>query len=827
MSSRQSSKSPIVIAAILGPVLAMLALPVFAQVVKKSQSSLDKLAFAKPELRLSQTLADADAIKEPLANRADLARFRSQYGPAWHFLIDKRTGHLNLLSGGAIPFIPGPANKLQEESFAASCKAPSCIPVARMESLARNFLTQNRGALQVNPDELVLDPLGAAPVGNSIYFLRFQWARGGVSVEGGSVFLAINNGNLIQIGVQNIGNITLDPKPTVSSEKAWQVLRSYAAGSSDKDEVLDRGTLAILPITPKGMNPDSLDVPFGKMIDYVLVYKLVFRRPGVLGAWEGIVDAHTGELLRFRDSNVYGHIQGGVYKTDAPQTEVSMPFPKADYGASLFADPLGNFPATAGTSTLTGLNTGAVGNSGGVKINDTCGAISLAATGTGLIDFGGSGGTDCTTPGSGGAGNTHAARTQYWNVSEIKMKAISYLPTNTWLQGQLQDNVNLNQTCNAYWSPTLHNLNFFKSGGGCGNSGELPGVSLHEWGHGMDQNDGSGVVDDNKPIESRADWTAILQTHQSCAGGGFFAAGNCSGYGDACTSCTGIRDADYAMHTHPTPWTPQNNGQANPGYSCSPGFYNGPCGWEDHCESGIPTQALWDFVNRDLVGAPTNLPLVSAWQLEDRLFYTGMPQSTNMYTCTGAATKTSDGCAAGSLYNVMRAIDDDGDGVANGTPHAAAIFAALNRHGIACGAAGDPANQNQTSCPSLTTPTLTASVNSHQGRFELDHRRRQRHALLRLPQRNGLQRGLHADRHGERADAHLLRHSGRQRAHLLLSHRGRDGQRFLRQHPERLHHHHRQPACRSGFLRPRLDQLRGQLRHRSAAVHQPHVLVLQ
>ena len=38
------------------------------------------------------------------------------------------------------------------------------------------------------------------------------------------------------------------------------------------------------------------------------------------------------------------------------------------------------------------------------------------------------------------------------------------------------------------------------------------------------------------------------------------------------------------------------------------------------------------------------------------------------------------GCGAGSLYTVMRAIDDDGDGVGNGTPHAAAIFAALNRY---------------------------------------------------------------------------------------------------------------------------------------------------
>ncbi len=709
MRSHHGRKGPIMRVITLGLVLAALSLPALAQVVKKVKPDLDKLIMTKRELRLSQTLTDSETIKEQrLVYRADMSRFQSEYGPSWRFLIDERTGRANLLEGGAIPFIPGPANKLRWQEFGKDCNSPSCIPLAKMESLAKQFLVRNRGALQVNPEELVLDPVGAAPVGNSIYFMRFQWVHGGVPVEGGSVFFAINNGNLIQVGVKNIADINLDPKPTVSLERAWQALGSYVGGMDDKDEVLNKGSLAIIPITPKGLDPDTFDVPFGKMIDYVLVYKLAFRRPGVLGTWEALVDAHTGELIRFRDSNDYGHIQGGVYKTDKPQTEVTMPFPKADYGAG-YADTSGDFPGIAGTSTMTGLNAGGVGVSGGVKINDNCGAISLSANVVGLIDFGSSGGTDCTTPGVGGAGNTHAARTQYWNVTEIKMKAITYLPNNAWLQGQLQDVVNLNQLCNAFWDGTK--LNFFKSGGGCNNTGELPGVSLHEWGHGMDSNDGSGMGADNKPIESRADWTAIMQTHQSCTGSGFYAMGNCSGYGDACTACSGIRDADWAQHTHPTPWTPQNNGQVDPGYSCFPGGYQGPCGWEDHCESGIATQALWDFVNRDLVGAPTNLDLVTAWQLEDRLFYTGMPQSTNMYTCTGNMTKTSNGCGAGSLYTVMRAIDDDGDGTANGTPHAAAIFAALNRHGIACGAANDLTNQNQTSCPSLTTPTLTGTAN--------------------------------------------------------------------------------------------------------------------
>ncbi len=613
MSSSDGRKGPFTQGVTLGLVLAVLAPPALAQVVKKGRSPLDKLTMVKRELRLSQTLTDAEAIKEPLAYGADIKRFRSEYGSSWRFLIDERTGRANLVEGGAIPFIPGPANKLRWQDFGTDCDRPSCIPRAKMESLAREFLVRNRVALQVNPDELVLDPVGTVPVGNSVYFVRFQWAHGGVPVEGGSVFLAINNGNLIQVGVTNIGGIKLDSKPTVSIETAWEVLKSYVGGMNERDEVLNRGALAIIPITPQGLDPDALKVPFGKMIGYVLVYKLTFRRQGVPGTWEALVNAHTGELVRFIDTNVYGHIQGGVYKTDAPQTEVTMPFPKADYGAGIYANASGDFPGVSGTSTMAGLNTGGAGVSGGVRITDTCGAISLAGNAIGLIDFGNQAGigTDCTTPGVGGAGNTHAARTQDWNVTEIKMKAITYLPTNTWLQGQLQDIVNINQACNAYWSPSSLNLNFFRTGTvpsgyfgpftqTCGNTGELPGVSLHEWGHGMDSNDGSGTGTDNVPIESRADWTAILQTHQSCTGAGFAtnrsplpAYGlNCPGYGNACTGCTGIRDANFASHSTPTAWTPQNKGTVwAPGSQCTSGAYFGPCGWEDHCESGIATQA--------------------------------------------------------------------------------------------------------------------------------------------------------------------------------------------------------------------------------------------
>jgi len=195
---------------------------------------------------------------------------------------------------------------------------------------------------------------------------------------------------------------------------------------------------------------------------------------------------------------------------------------------------------------------------------------------------------------------------------------------------------------------------------------------------------------------------AALHLHDSCVGRGFLLSGNCGGYGDACLNCTGIRDIDYMQHAGHTPWSAANYGTL---WQNSGSSYYGPCGIGSHAEGGIAAQALWDFANRKLTAAPFYMDDRSAWLVADRLWYLVIPTlGYDMYTCT---IPTSNGCGGSSLFTVMKAIDDDGDGTANGTPHAGAIFSALADHNIACGAAGDPTNQNQSSCPTLSAPTLT------------------------------------------------------------------------------------------------------------------------
>ena len=337
-----------------------------------------------------------------------------------------------------------------------------------------------------------------------------------------------------------------------------------------------------------------------------------------------------------------------------------------------------------------------------IKVTDSCGSSSLSGTAPANLAYGSSTGTDCTTPGVGGAGNTHAARSTYYHLTVWKQKAMAWLPSNTWLTGQLGDKVNLSQTCNAYWSGTA--VNFFKSGGGCSNTGELPTVFLHEVGHGLDDNDGSPSSSVGSS-EAYGDLSGVLATHDSCLGKNFIPGQNCSGYGNACTSCTGIRDADYLKHSTQTPAKPSNL-SASSGFHCSlDSSYPGPCGYEGHCESYIMSEVGWDLAASATYGLRAQVDANTAWFIADRLFWLTRPTAAESYSCPSVTT--ANGCGTSNWYQCYLVADDDNGNLSDGTPHANSIYLAFNNHAIACTTG---VHTNSTSCTiSQTAPTLTAS----------------------------------------------------------------------------------------------------------------------
>jgi hypothetical protein len=503
----------------------------------------------------------------------------------------------------------------------------------------------------------------------------------------------VNHGNLIQFGTENLPPSHVPtPKAKLTRDEALAIVSDYIGGFHATDSFVDAGSLRLLPTAVEDKSSGE-GFAFGRGRGLTAAWQITFRRDGEGGTWQARVDARTGEVLSLMDTNDYAQATGGA-KILGTATSVPMPFTNLSSGGFANAAGVYTFGGGALTSSLSGQY---------VRIVDNCGSISLSANGVGDLPFGTSTGTDCTTPGLGGAGNTHSARTQYYHVNRAKEQARGWLPTNTWINSQLTVNVNINLTCNAFWNGST--INFYRSGGGCGNTGEIEGVSLHEYGHGLDGNDGNGSAPDKGTGETYGDWTAALATHSSCVGPGFLG-GNCGGYSNACTSCSGVRDIDWAKHVGNLAHTVNNFTRTNCPSSAT---YTGPCGKEGHCESYVSSEALWDFVNRDLPNPGSG----TAWATADRLWYLSRSTATAAFSCTAGTTYTSNGCNTGSLWKTLRAVDDDDGNLTNGTPNSAALFAAFNRHGIAC-TTDAGASTSFRGCTQPATPTLSLASASNQ-----------------------------------------------------------------------------------------------------------------
>lgn len=625
-----------------------------------------------------------ESIPDFSEGRVAWSGFRSAVGGTWDVRIDRRSAAPLLVQGtGQRWFDPeGPSPALSQ-----------------LEARARAFVAEHGATFRVRGSELVFDAEASGMVDRDRGVIVFRRVVEGVPVEGQRFVLHVVRGNLVSFGTDRWGGIERLPEARYGVETTRELLYGYMGlGSRDTVEELESGTLVLVG-APPAEAPDAVrwTGPVGRGIGFRLARRFVVRVSGERGTWVGKVDAVTGDVIAFYDDDKYAQVKGGIYpvasdgdcaKGGCERDAFPMPYAELTVnGGPTTANDAGIFECTGGNAV-----TALVGPY--VRINDNCGAVNESVACDEDLDLmsGPAGLTNCSVNAGESAGNTHASRTGFYTVNRIKEKGRAWLPSNAWLANQVRVNVNVNSTCNASWNGQL---NMYRAGNGCRNTAETAGVLNHEFGHGFDQNDGGGY---DNPSEGYADAVAILSDRASCVGRGFYESGTCSGYGDACLACTGIRDMDWDARVSHTPATPANFIQPR----CGSG--GGACGREVHCEAYPPGEAVYDLAARDLPAA--GLDPSSAWQLAERLFYKSRQGSGgNIYNC---ALPNSDGCNANGWYNTMRVADDDDGNLSNGTPHAAAIFAAFNRHAIACGAAGDASNQSSSSCPALAAPVATA-----------------------------------------------------------------------------------------------------------------------
>lgn len=309
-----------------------------------------------------------------------------------------------------------------------------------------NWLHDHATTLQIDTSEL-------GPVRSAVHSdgdmiqLSINRFYNNIPVLGSRIMATIKLGNLVNVGLEGWGDVNeLDVLPTLSAEDASEIL----AKEMELTLVQRRG--------PDKCDPElqilTLDTPsneFGNGYDYALVWRVcpLFENQDV-EVMEGLVNAHTGQVYSFVDKVHYLQAKGGVYPISNDKRypdgieQPGWPMPYMYIGNEITSTG-GNY-YTQGTLT-------ASMNGPYVQIADQCGSSSLSSSNG--IDWGTSGGTDCTTPGFGGSGNTHSARTNFYELNKVIEMARSHLPNNAWLKKSLRVNLNINDSCNAWWLNTM------------------------------------------------------------------------------------------------------------------------------------------------------------------------------------------------------------------------------------------------------------------------------------------------------------------------------------------------------------------------------------
>lgn len=669
--------------------LAILALAGAARAAGPGSARVDELVTHPRGEAIGVVPRRADSLPAGDPFRAGWERLRDGRPGAWSAYVDERTG---------MPALARPSGLRWFEAGARAASDP-----AALEAAVRGFLERNESWLGDWRGGFEVDRAASGSVRPGHEQVVLRQVVDGVRVDNARLDLHVIDGVLAMFGATNWAEVRVSGVPTLSAADALDVLAAYAGSRFDALTVVAPPALVLraLEAGASGDGPTTWAGPRGLGLEHALLWR--FRLAGTDGVsvWVAEIDAHRGAVHAFYDDTDSAAVRGGVFPfsndgdcADGGCEVARMPLPfveaTEDGQPAAATDAFGNAECLDPVAQLTTAISGPY-----VLVQDACGLADEHGTCDEGIDLGRKDGENCRVAPGDSAGNTAAARTAYYHVNRAAEAARFYAPANAWLQDTVVVNVNDPLSCNAFWNGEIVMRG---AGDGCGNMGEIRGILVHEWGHGHDHNDGGGS---DSPSEAYADVMALFAGRDSCIARGWYDDGRtCEGWGNACVTCTGVRDLDWAAREWGVPST-------IPGFvgpQCPQSIGGSPCNRQSHCEGHVVGETMYDLATRDLPAS--GLDPATSWQVAERLWYASRQGSGgNMYFCIFPNVYS---CGATALQQRLLAADDDDGDLTNGTPHAGAIFAAFDRHGLACGAVDDPENTSTSSCVAPAAPVPSA-----------------------------------------------------------------------------------------------------------------------
>ncbi len=494
---------------------------------------------------------------------------------------------------------------------------------------AQYFVDVFSDAFGANPDELVpgntfngqlTQPVMYDAESDSYKFtlVYYHQVRDGIPVFRSDLRLLVRNepGYPLVLAVANLaplGQFAVDPAATRSPNRAAAIdaARQHVPGLVD----FTPEETVIYAAPSKHRSAPAVAITF--VADNGLPATSDYEK------WLFVADAATGAILyqenMILNATISGQVNGKVspdHRADACSTEQYRGLPYARVvvgGTAVYAN-------RSGFYSRDGVN----------------GTVSVSSEVRGLyFDVNNEGGSDAiisqnvTAPATydifhnaGNAEFTTAEVNAYLEANLVRDMALAANPTYPTIHNQTNwpVNVNLNDTCNAYYD--YSSINFFRAGGGCNNTG-FGDVVHHEYGHHLVASGGSGQ---GAYGEGMSDTVAFLVTGRSQLGIGFR---DCS---------EGIRNAD-------------NNFQ----YPCTGqihycGQLLSGCFWSLRAELQATEPSDWYSITRDLA-------------INSILLHDGDDITPAIYT------------------HVLTLDDDNGD-LSDGTPHYTEITNAFAAHNM-------------------------------------------------------------------------------------------------------------------------------------------------
>jgi Zn-dependent metalloprotease len=524
------------------------------------------------------------------------ANFEASLGTQWNYWWNEATGTPHQVWG------PG---------YQAS--AGFVLDAEQAESIAREFIRSNAGLFGTDGYDLVLK---SASNGMGKWGLVFDQVHEGIPVVGGRAHVVMTeSGRIYNFGSDVYRGIEISLNPVMSSLQAVGAAQQAIGFVEGRDKVMDEGSLVIVPDHTGGV------------VTYHLAYENKLEVSTPFGKWKTTVDANTGNILgrwnevQFFDyfGNTRGDIEDHGYCDGEQDRAVPNQYISVTGVGQDISDANGDFSLSSATggdrdisAELRGpwLNVNNYAGSDAV-FNGTISADTFFQMF--WADFNAQDDERCTYL----TGN-RAHDTIKWTDPDLTQADYS-----------MPANVSRNATCNAYWDG--NSINFYREGGGCGNTGRMGDVVYHEYAHGITQwTYGSNTCDNG---ESGSDtFMMMVQDADPIVGEGF--------YLNNCTS--GIRTCD-------------NNYQY-------PDDYGSSC----HFNGQIICGVWWD-----------------TWQ---ELLGTMSPQEVKEFLLPlwhYSRKNTHPNSFPDQVLAIFVTDDDDGN-LDNGTPHYDEICVGATNHGFDC-----------------------------------------------------------------------------------------------------------------------------------------------